>query len=324
MSKRACAQAKRPTQAICGTTDICPSVNTEISSGLGELTLAHSIESAVFVHDLQNPPAEDRSCDIDLTIVNSKGRITLAKQAVGLQTKYLLQVPDAESIGFTSFEQNDVEQEIKDLILASNLSLQRACLSTLGSELPRPEIQTEPAESPVKVEHTPQGVQITLSAAVGIGAYVQMRIGTKEELDEGRTLSNLGILRKLKRHKISTTPAIPAVTLSKALSEYENAMTVFPRLMIFKHLFNSLELSTNSDGTDRRGESLDKEVAKISGIAETDVGRWRDFYNRTKHVDKTPRDVTEFFAGLGSITETLMPLRRALTPIITERLGRIP
>lgn len=283
-----------------------------------------SIESTVFVHDLQNPPAEDRSCDIDLTVVNSRGRIILAKQDVGLQTRYLLKVPDAESIGFTSFDQRDVEQGIKDLVLAFNLSLQRACLSTLGGDLPRPEIQTKPPESPVKVEHTPEGVRVLMTGTVVIRTSLHMAIGTKEELHEEQAVSNLGLLGRLNRHTISTATPMPAASLSKALSEFENAMTVFPRLMIFKHLFNSLELSTNSDGTDRRGKSLDKEVAKISGIAVTDAEKWRDFYNRTKHVDTTPRNVTEFVAGLGNLAETLMPLRRASTLVITERLRRLP
>jgi len=286
--------------------------------------LQSSIESPVFVHDLQNPPAEDRNCDIDLTVVNSKGRIILAKQDVGLQTTYLLKVPDAESMGFTSFDQRDVKRGIEDLVLASNLSLQRACLSTLGGDLPRPEIQSKPPESPVKVEHTPEGVRVLVTETAVVRESLHITTGTKEELDEEQAVSNLGLLRRLNRHTISTATAIPAVSLSKALSEFESAMTVFPRLMIFKHLFNSLELSTNSDGIPRRGESLDKEVAKISGIAVMDAERWRDFYNRTKHVDTTARDVTEFVAGLGNLPETLMPLRRTVTSVIKDRLGRLP
>jgi len=46
----------------------------------GALRYQSSIEASVFVHDLTNPPAEDRSCNIDLIIVGSKGRMVLTKR----------------------------------------------------------------------------------------------------------------------------------------------------------------------------------------------------------------------------------------------------
>jgi len=86
-------------------------------------------------------------------------------------------------------------------------------------------------------------------------------------------------------------------------------MTVFPKLMIFKHLFNSLELSTNWNGVDRKGSSLDREVAGTSGIPMTNAEKWRRFYDRTKHVDRTAKDATEFVGGLATISDDLVPLR---------------
>jgi hypothetical protein len=90
-----------------------------------------SIEKSVFVHDLTNPPAEDRSCNIDLSIVGSKDRIVLTKRGVDLQTEYLLRVPVARSIGLTSLDQRDNEQAIRDLVLALDLDLKRVCVSAV-------------------------------------------------------------------------------------------------------------------------------------------------------------------------------------------------
>jgi len=286
--------------------------------------LLSSIESPVFVHDLQNPPTEDRSCNFEITVVNSKQRIVLEKQDVGLQTRYLLKVQDVMSLGLASVDQRGMENVIKDLVLASNLSLQRACVSTMKGDLFRPEIQIKVPEAPVRVEHTPEGVHVFITETMIARDSIHVTIGTKEELDEEQTISNLRLLRKLNRHAISTTTTTPVTSLSKALSEFESAMTVFPRLMIFKHLFNSLELSTNWDGANRTGDSLDNEVAKIPGIGVTEVEKWRNFYNRTKHVNRTPKDVTEFVGGLENLSETLMPVRRASTSMITDRLRKLP
>ena len=85
--------------------------------------------------------------------------------------------------------------------------------------------------------------------------------------------------------------------------------------MIFKHLFNSLELSANWNGVDRRGNSLDREIAGTSGIPVTDAEKWRRFYDRSKHVDRTEKDAAEFVEGLGT-----PPLRAATTSVILDRL----
>jgi len=144
-----------------------------------------------------------------------------------------------------------------------------------------------------------------------------------DELDEEQTISNLQLLRILNRHAISTTTAKQVTSLSKALSEFESAMTVFPQLMIFKNLLNSLEPATNSDGVDRTGKSLDNEVDKMSGIGVTEAEKWRNFYDRTKHVgqDRTLKDVTEFVVGLENLVEA--PFRRASTSMIMDRLRRL-
>jgi len=289
-----------------------------------KLSAISSMEQELFAHELLNPPAEDRKCEVDLSVVNSKGGIVLDERKVNLQTRYLLKVPDPRLIGFIGSNEKEVRYEMLDLVLGCNLALERTCLSTLRADLSTPEVDVRAPEPNVEIEHAGEGVVAHVTRTHTTDAYLIVKIIAKEELDESRAIDHLGLLRKLGRHELSSDAPIQALNLSKALSEFEQAMTVFPRRMIFKHLFNSLELSTNSDGFDRTGESLDKEVAKVSGIAATDVEKWRKFYVRTKHVDRTPRDITEFDQGQLDLPITLIPLRRASTSVITDRLRKLP
>jgi hypothetical protein len=111
--------------------------------------------------------------------------------------------------------------------------------------------------------------------------------------------------------------------MSKALSEYESAMNVFDQLMIFKHLYNSIELFTNVVGGDRPKAVLTAEVARITGTAVPDVEQWLRFYNRAKHVDKDVKQVTDYVEGVSSLSKTLSPLRHASACMILHRLAEI-
>lgn len=277
------------------------------------------IEATIFVHDLQNPPTEDRSCDFEITVGNSKGRIVLEKRAAGPQTEYLLRIANAESLGVTVLHA-DVKELIKDLVLAFNLTLQRACVSTRGGDLFSPNVQTMMPETPAKVEHTPEGVHIHLTDNAVLRDSVHITMITKEEVDEDQLISHLDLVRKLRRYAITT--AIPtSSTLHKALPEFESAMTDFSALMIFKHLFNSLALATNADGNDREFIILDKEIHRISGVPEYEAKEWREFYNRTKHIDEKAEHVAKFSQGLQDLPKMLPPLRKASMQVILNQLA---
>ncbi|MGB6680475.1 MAG: hypothetical protein WBF08_03995 [Candidatus Bathyarchaeia archaeon] len=282
-----------------------------------------SMKFSIYAHHLPNPPAEDRNCDIDLEIVNAKGKMTLRKQDVGLQTRYVLMIPDTGSIGVTSYEQKDVDEAIKDLILACNLSLNITCLSTLKGDLDKPEIQTKAKEFPNEIESDSEELHVRIHETIVIRESVHITIKENEELDENQVIENFRLLRKLSRHTISVDGPISIISLSKALSEFEIAMTVFSRLMVFKHLFNSLELSINWDGIPREGDALDREVVKVSGIEKETIVNWRRLYNRTKHVDRTAEDSMEFIKGLENMGQMLIPLRKVTSSLILNRIQKL-
>lgn len=119
------------------------------------------------------------------------------------------------------------------------------------------------------------------------------------------------------------TENIEMDNLKKSLTEYETGMKVFDRLMVFKHIFNSLELATNWDGSDRQGSSFDMQVATITGLQTSEVTEWRRFYNRTKHIDREPKEIAEFVQGMQNLPYFLKPLRLASNTVIFDRLKRV-
>lgn len=281
------------------------------------------VKRPIFAHDLVNPPAEDRNCDVNLLLTNSKGRINLVKESVGLQTRYSLSILDPSSLGLSTSEQNTVNRFIRDLVLASNLLLRHAALSTLEGDLAESHIEFKQSESKVVVEDTPQGKHITITETIMLRDSVHVTIGFTEEIDEDRLAFNLGLINKVNKNKLPKDTTLELVNLKKALNEYENAMSVFDRLMIFKHLFNSIELAVNWDGIDRRGSVFDTEVATTASLQVLEVTGWRKFYDRTKHVDRTPKDITAFIRGMENLPSLLMPLRLASETLIIDRLKRL-
>jgi hypothetical protein len=282
--------------------------------------LSH-VKCSIFAHSLTNPPSLNNSCDVDLTLTNSKGRINLVKQEIGIQTKYLLSIPYSSSLGLVTCEQNVVDRFVRNLVLAMNLNLQRTALSILKGEIAQPDVQFRRSESQARVEETPEGKHIIIAETVTVREFVHVTMKFDEEIDEDKVVSTLGLINKLNSKKF--TDNLKINNLRKSLTEYENGMKVFDRLMIFKHLFNSLELATNWDGSDRKSLPFDTEVATITGLPTLEVNKWRDFYNRTKHIDREPKEIAEFVHGMQNLPCVLKPLRSASNTVIIDRLKRM-
>ena len=286
-----------------------------------------AVKRPIFAHEFQNLPAEGRSCDIDLKLTNASGAITLTKEATGIQTRYLLTVSDPSLIGLRSPDQGIVDRTVKDLILSFNLGLARACLSTLPlGNLQSTEIELQFPRARVRSEQTPEGktvqiIEVVEPVLVKCDVHIKMRIC--EEVDEKQALANLEKIVRINRFGSQQTSNLKVINLAKALNEYENAMSTFDRLRIFKSLFNTLEFCANWDGKNRTGSELDSAIASVSGVDESSVWEWRRLYNRTKHVDTEPAEASEFVQGIEKLSSILPLLREATKRLITERLSQI-
>jgi hypothetical protein len=165
------------------------------------------------------------------------------------------------------------------------------------------------------------GPRISITATVS--ETVHITVVAKEVLNVERVLEYFVLLRRLNRHAVSTKSPVPVVNISKALSEFENAVTATNRLTIFKNLYTALLLAANWDGRNRKGRQLDAEIVSATGISASEAQRWRRIFDRTKHEDTSDRDVKEFIQGLANLPELITPLRSAAKVSILDRLHRI-
>lgn len=283
-----------------------------------------SVKFQLYAHDLRNPPTEGTTFDITLKLVNSSGRLNLTKVSPGFQTFYWLFIPEAHSLGLLSSEQNKIDLFKDNLILAANLVLHKTALSARKGDLNEPKVEYKRQEPETTVEETPNGKHITITETVIPTDKVEVMIGFTEEIDENVWVSILQQINEVSIKKLQNNAQTKLVNLNKSFNEYRNAMEVISdRLIIFKHLFNALELASNFDGKDRKGSELDDEVARITKLQASTVCEWRCFYDRAKHVDRTTKDIMTFMEGMKKLSEYLLPLRSATQTVILNRLKAV-
>lgn len=277
----------------------------------------------IFACDMVNPPSESCNSDVDLLPTNSRGRISIVKLGVEtLQTAYRFEFPESSVIG-TSGRPNEL---VEDFLLACNLATRMAVLTRIEKNLGQIEISRNSENARVEIEKTPTGQNVKVFLTAGISTSVHFTIGFKEELDLDKVLDFLALLRKVNRKTYDRTSTATTTSLGKSLHHYEEAMSSLSRLMIFKNLFNCVELATNCDGTDRSSSRLDAEVASlasISSVNSAEVANWRQFYDRTKHLDSSPRKITDFVEGMGNLPNYLVPVREVANKILKLRLQAI-
>lgn len=278
------------------------------------------IRQHLFAYEFINPPAHDRQFNIELKITNSRGILRLTKESTGFQTSYLLEILKPTEIGFTTTESSVLNKDLKNLLLAFNLALSRIVFITTKSEFVKVNTELQPVAPWSTVEQNENQTIADLNGHVSISNSVSIMGGTSEDVDEDLVIKIFKNIQSVKRFSIQTNTAVKIVNLSKAFNEYENSISSFDRLVMFKHLFNAIELSTNWDGKNREGDDLDKEISEISGISQSDAKYWREFYNRTKHVDRTPTDITNTVQGMENLSSLLGPVRECTRKILYDRL----
>jgi hypothetical protein len=264
-----------------------------------------------FAHDLLNPPSVQSGCDVTLDLTNSKGVLQIHKGTVGPQTEYEILVQEPKSLGISNDEQTTINRGAQDLILGSNILLERVALSLFRLEPTKPEVMIMQTPNPTVVRDTPTGKSIEIHEEGHSRDEVHVTVGTKEDLDETRIVQVCNRLASLQRFSLNTSSPIPRANLISALHEYEAAMASMDRLLTFKHLYNVLELVTNIDGISRDGPSLDTQMAADSGLPQTECESWRNLYNRTKHIHRSSTDVATFVTGLEKLTEYFPTIRLA-------------
>lgn len=275
-----------------------------------------------FAHSVVNPPSMQSGCNVDLDLSNKTGVIQVSKGAVGPQTEYEVTIQDPKSLGVASFEQTTVYTASQDLILACDIVLQCVALSLVRVEPSKPNVMMVSPPTEVTVKHTDTGgIEVFGTARIRTELYIT--VGDQESLDESRAVQIFNKLAKLDRFNLDTTASTREATLTNALHEYEAAMASLDRLLTFKHLYNVLELVTNIDGTNKVGDDLDAQMALVTGAPKDKCGKWRDLYNRTKHINRNSGDVATFVSGLENLPQYIRIMRPASGKKLADLLASV-
>lgn len=241
------------------------------------------------------------------------------------QQEFTLTLPDPKIMGLQCFEPSDTEKFIDKILLACNLCLIKAAFSRQIGDTSDTTLQFQDnstLSSQTNVTETPgEGFRVEAGETIRIGDSRHVTVGFRDVLDEVRVLE---ILKKIDSLDVLLGPTkFQILDIRKSLSSYSTAMSIFDLQGIFKNLFNSLELSTNCDGQDRKSNSLDKEAGKIAAISPSKVKDWRDFNNFSKHISRNQQEEKLYTNALLSLAEKLEPLRLACQKIILDRLCNI-
>lgn len=267
-------------------------------------------ERPVFLHGIDNPPHADLTCSITLNPINSAGAFKLIKYGMGHQTEYILEVENPLQIGFTSSEQLELDRDMRNFALAMNLSLDRNCVTLHPADF----VQNKPVLKPIKQEPahvTQDDTHFTVKAreTIAISDHVSLAFGTEEDIDEEKVIKIFKRLQSARRFQVSKATPILNSNVAKALDAFEEAMNSFARLPIFKHLNEAIEKAANSDGSRDDGERLDKKVAGLTGVGESDAKLWRELYDRAKHPDTTPGQIEKYLSGSQNLGTTNVVVR---------------
>jgi len=231
-------------------------------------------------------------------------------------------IHDPHSIGLEDSQEYNVEKFVDDVLLACNIVLKRAIFSKHNSDSTKSRITWKKQEPTSEVKDTPTEKVVVINETIGIHESISRSIGFKDELDENKVLEILSKIRKI--NDGTAQSSLKLNDFQKSLNEYDVAMESIELLGIFKHLFSSLELSTNCDDhDDRNGQKLDAEINRITGIDLSTIKDWRNFNSRTKHKDIHSNDERLYQEGLKQLGGKIIKLRETSQKTIQFRFNAI-
>lgn len=286
-----------------------------------------TLNKTVYCHDITHPPKEHRGNDIYLIFNGSDSMIHLRRipqshRDKSFVTQYSMVIFDPLSVGFTSDDRNTIDRELRNLLLAFNLLLCRVCILGTYTSFSDLDIEPDIPESQSHVDKIGNRYEVHLSESITVRNNIFAEIGVKDSVDDKQVVNLFNKLQRSKRFEPNPNSTKQEVNLDKSLSEYEQAMSNFEIDYKFKHLFNSLEYSTNINGEKLR-YGFDSFYTDLVKSPSTDVTQWRTLYNRTKHVQENSNHVKAYIYGLQSSREYVLELRKSCRDMILRRVHEL-
>ena len=288
------------------------------------LKIDFEFTTTIFVHDVLNPPTPNRGSDVCLKIYDSKelklSKIEFTDKIGPPRTSYDLKIYHPLAIGFTSGDRSKSATEFKNLVLAMNLSLCRACITDSNILFTSPTIQYKAMGLKNEVGRMDDIVHAYSENVIVVSDEAFAWVSLSENISENYTLDLFKTIQNFKA--IDIMQNLPYANLTKAITEYERSMTENSTLFIFKNLFNALELSTNSH-QEYTSNEFDTIVSENTTIPSDTVKEWRIFYNRIKHVDESEEQYIAFVSGKDKLTSMICPMRSSTKKTIVKLLNLI-
>lgn len=149
------------------------------------MSLAIEIASTINAHHLTNPPAERRGSRINFDFVNMN-HLQIKDLSNDSQTVLEIIISNPRQIFFKGSEENELDHEIKNLLLSINFTLKRACVTTARLPFTKTRINPKPNpnDSIAKVIKKDNETQVLINHSLSIRDSLSITITGKEVFDE--------------------------------------------------------------------------------------------------------------------------------------------
>jgi len=278
-----------------------------------------SLSLTIFFYDISNPPSKSNNAIVNLALA-STNVVNLSKMVVGPPTRGKLIIEDPRSFGMLGFNATEYEYAIRDILLSANLVLTHAVISDVEKTFREYEVKfTNP---PVLVNS--DGTE-TLTKLKPTRLTLVVTGHVDETLDVDLLVSIYNLVSRFRQHALQNSSRLEVVSITNSLNQFDSAMRAGDKVTIFKNLFNSLELATNSNIAEKKGPDFDTEVVSLvaslnPGLTPSMIEQWRETYNRVKHTPQSPADVASYVEGQRQLGMHLEPLRRTCAKILVDKM----
>lgn len=285
----------------------------------------YSITNRIFAHRMITPPDRDTDSIVNFTFKNFQ-YLDISPISQDSQSILQIRIENPKKIHFKHLEDNLSYREFKSLLLAMNLCVEKACITSNQLFFPDYELNIKPTVPTTATWHKDGNeVQIEMKEVMIIRDHLRIGTTTNEVLDEKKVIDVFKGIQNFELSKTSNQAqqlATHELDIAKSLSCFVDSMEAANLISKFKNMYESLELIVNSDGQNRSAAKIDTEITNLSTVPISEDTKWRDFNNRTKHVDKGIPDIQTYIQLKGELQQILPLLRQCCNNILLLRLSR--
>ena len=284
------------------------------------MTEGISVNKLVYAYDPSQLPRPGRKSNIKIKVANQR-HLFVIDLSPDQQPDFKLKVIKPDLLGLVGFEDGHVNEFMRRVIMACNLTLTRAVFATslVDSAHAGVDMGRLPQNAP-KIEKTSDGTKITIKEVVRIRDSVSLTIGFNDELDETQALDTLQQIQTVFNYDNNSTLKIH--NLQKSLNTYLRGIASTDTFLVFRDLYASLELATNFDKPHRKDTDFDVEVKHIMNDQTVPIQDLRRLNNRIKHADENGQRV-DYETGTANISQHICTLRPMATTVILHRLNQM-